>query len=265
MNKVRSRREKGIVLVLTLVLLASISFMASYLYFKNHRIYRASRLLEFQHLSDRFLPEVTQKVLALCNFYQKKYGSVPREISFVYEGGNILKRGRVFAKLSPEAEKCNLNQQDEESLLACLQRAGIAEKKILILRDSILDWVDQDEDPRPFGAEKEFYETYAPQNAPLKDLLEVLLVRGWDPYHFWGPEGLFDKVTVYGKPKKEKITEEAEKTSHNLSLKEGAYYRLLWKWSSLNGQEGFQYLVIFRWGKSPQIVLSVRVPYAGNS
>lgn len=48
--------------------------------------------------------------------------------------------------------------------------------------DSILDWVDPDGTPRPFGAEADYYEglgvPYAPRNGTPQCLEELLLVRG---------------------------------------------------------------------------------------
>ncbi len=48
--------------------------------------------------------------------------------------------------------------------------------------DSILDWVDPDGTPRPFGAEADYYEglgvPYAPRNGVPQCLEELLLVRG---------------------------------------------------------------------------------------
>jgi type II secretory pathway component PulK len=56
--------------------------------------------------------------------------------------------------------------------------------------DAILDWLDEDEDPRPFGAEQEHYSTlptpYAPKNGPIDSVEELLLVRGVTPALLFG-------------------------------------------------------------------------------
>lgn len=48
--------------------------------------------------------------------------------------------------------------------------------------DAILDWLDEDDEARPFGAESEYYLSlnppYAPRNGPLETVEELLLVRG---------------------------------------------------------------------------------------
>ena len=53
------------------------------------------------------------------------------------------------------------------------------------IADAILDWVDDDDEEREFGAEADFYSglapAYAPKNGPLDSLDELLLVRGVTP------------------------------------------------------------------------------------
>ena len=49
------------------------------------------------------------------------------------------------------------------------------------IADAILDWIDEDDEPRPFGAELSYYSTltpsYAPPNRPLESIDQLLLVR----------------------------------------------------------------------------------------
>ena len=56
--------------------------------------------------------------------------------------------------------------------------------------DAILDWLDEDDDPRQYGAEYDYYgglaEPYAPKNGPLESLEELLLVRGVTPELLFG-------------------------------------------------------------------------------
>jgi type II secretory pathway component PulK len=51
--------------------------------------------------------------------------------------------------------------------------------------DSILDWIDEDDEAREFGAEVDYYSTlpmpYAPKNGPLETVEELLLVKGVTP------------------------------------------------------------------------------------
>ena len=56
--------------------------------------------------------------------------------------------------------------------------------------DAILDFIDADDTPREFGAEREYYTSlpipYAPSNGPLQSIEQLLLVRGVTPSLLFG-------------------------------------------------------------------------------
>lgn len=58
--------------------------------------------------------------------------------------------------------------------------------------DAILDWLDSDEEARPYGAEAEYYNalptSYSPANGPLQSVEELLLVRGVTPTLLFGAD-----------------------------------------------------------------------------
>lgn len=58
--------------------------------------------------------------------------------------------------------------------------------------DAILDWLDEDEEPREYGAESEYYAglspSYAPKNGQLETVEELLLVRGVTPQLLFGAD-----------------------------------------------------------------------------
>lgn len=58
--------------------------------------------------------------------------------------------------------------------------------------DAILDWLDEDEEARPYGAEAEYYNalstSYSPANGPLQSVEELLLVRGVTPTLLFGAD-----------------------------------------------------------------------------
>lgn len=60
----------------------------------------------------------------------------------------------------------------------------------LDVADAILDWLDEDDEPRPYGAELEYYSTlptpYAPKNGPIDSVEELLLVKGVTPEMLFG-------------------------------------------------------------------------------
>ncbi|WP_417909925.1 general secretion pathway protein GspK [Candidatus Electronema sp. PJ] len=82
-------------------------------------------------------------------------------------------------------------QQDEEKQQRELwQRflkntAGLEkEEDILSLLDSLVDWIDEDDEERENGAEKTYYSSqsppYAPANRPVLLPEELFLIKGWD-------------------------------------------------------------------------------------
>ena len=60
------------------------------------------------------------------------------------------------------------------------------------IADAILDWLDEDEEARPYGAEAEYYTTlptpYVPKNGPVLSVEELLLVRGVTPTLLFGAD-----------------------------------------------------------------------------
>ena len=58
--------------------------------------------------------------------------------------------------------------------------------------DAILDFIDEDEEARPFGAESDYYATlatpYSAANGPLRSVEELLLVRGVTPNLLFGAD-----------------------------------------------------------------------------
>ncbi|MEW4487720.1 hypothetical protein AB1L42_06535 [Thalassoglobus sp. JC818] len=55
--------------------------------------------------------------------------------------------------------------------------------------DAILDWIDEDDEPREFGAESDSYTLVIPRNGPINSLEELLLVVGVDPFLMYGEDG----------------------------------------------------------------------------
>lgn len=72
--------------------------------------------------------------------------------------------------------------------------------------DSILDWLDGDDNPRENGAELDYYaglaQPYAPKNGPLETVEELLLVRGVTPQMLFGLDhnrnGMVDQHELSG-------------------------------------------------------------------
>jgi len=90
--------------------------------------------------------------------------------------------------------KLNINRltRDQLLLLEPLMTEDVA--------DSILDWIDPDEDTRELGAEVGYYQSlpggYEPRNAPMSSIVELELVAGVDPEDVrgedWNLNGLLE-------------------------------------------------------------------------
>ncbi|MFG0335100.1 MAG: general secretion pathway protein GspK [Maioricimonas sp. JB049] len=104
--------------------------------------------------------------------------------------------------LIDESGKLNLNAipleelDDEQAREMLLYIPNMTEE----IADSILDWIDTDNERRQYGAEDDTYQTmsppYATRNGPLETLDELLLVNGVTPALLYGEDanrnGLLD-------------------------------------------------------------------------
>jgi len=97
--------------------------------------------------------------------------------------------------LEDESTRLNLNTLLHADSLA----DGTARQLLMALpgmteeiADAILDWMDDDDEPREYGCEIEYYSGldpgYAPKNGPLATVEELLLVRGVTPELLFGAD-----------------------------------------------------------------------------
>jgi len=93
---------------------------------------------------------------------------------------NTLTVGEEAASVEPDA----LTPRDRLLLLPGMNEA---------VADAILDWIDEDDSPRTFGAESSYYQTltppYRPSNRPLQHLDELLMIQGVTPELLYGIDG----------------------------------------------------------------------------
>ncbi len=94
------------------------------------------------------------------------------------------------ALFSRQSESGGANPTLEETLRALFVERG-AEVDVT---DAILDWLDPDDDPRPMGAENDYYQSletpYTCKNGPMSSVEELLLVRGMTPELYFGDPAL---------------------------------------------------------------------------
>jgi DNA uptake protein ComE-like DNA-binding protein len=80
----------------------------------------------------------------------------------------------------------NQDDPEDQARQRLMALPGMTEQ----IADAILDWLDEDEEPREFGAEAAYYlelsSPYRPRNGQLTSLDELLLVRGVTPELLYG-------------------------------------------------------------------------------
>ena len=115
---------------------------------------------------------------------------------------------KVFYGAMDEESKININtiaaKADGDAnarnvLMNLFLEADNAEEIV----DSILDWVDEDNNPRAEGAETSYYGTFSDfdyecKNAPLESIEELLLIKGMTLAMYLTVK---DKITVFGEGK----------------------------------------------------------------
>lgn len=115
-------------------------------------------------------------------------------------GGRIMDENSRFNPNGLLDAYGNINLKKREQLERLLSLLGHPADWV----ETLLDWMDADDQPRPGGAEREFYlsqkKPHPAKNGPLDSLEELLLIKGVDPSMFYGgegKEGLKDYLTVH--------------------------------------------------------------------
>ncbi len=99
--------------------------------------------------------------------------------------------------------KVNINMANEAILQQALTLAGVDAGESTPIVNSILDWMDPDDQQRIQGAESDFYQDYWPnhpykaKNGPFDDISELLLIRGITPELFWGTDATNFQVHAF--------------------------------------------------------------------
>ena len=98
--------------------------------------------------------------------------------------------GRISIKITDLDRKFNINLASDVILRQALLVIGVDAGSTPQIVDSILDWIDPDDDKRMNGAESDLYQSlkppYSAKNGPIDDLTELLLVNGVTPAMYWG-------------------------------------------------------------------------------
>jgi len=213
---VRSRR--GMVLVLVLVVVALLT-LACFTFSKLMLVERRASQLSSQRAQARCLAESGMEMAKLFVLYDKTSqdeagGWYDNEARFrgmsVVDDGSGQDVGR-FSIVAPRlvdgiAEGVRFGLEDESTrlnlnaLLLADQATENGGRDLLMalpgmteeVADAILDWIDEDDEIREFGAEVDYYSAlqppYEPKNGPLESVEELLLVRDITPWLLFGAD-----------------------------------------------------------------------------
>ena len=118
--------------------------------------------------------------------------------------GFPIGEGTVSIELKELEEKININTADAQLIQQVLIAQGADPNAVSSVPDCILDWLDQDDNTRPAGAESDYYlgltPSYYAKNAPMDSTEELLLVKGvtHDMYYGTPPEKRPDHELGFG-------------------------------------------------------------------
>jgi len=106
---------------------------------------------------------------------------------------NQLGEGTYSVKITDLERKFNINMADSFVLeQALVNLVGVDSSLYPTIKDSILDWMDKNDDPGLSGAESDYYMSldppYMAKNGPMADISELLLIKGIsdNPEIYWG-------------------------------------------------------------------------------
>lgn len=91
---------------------------------------------------------------------------------------------RLQVRVEDERGKVPLNLLDEQTAARLMETAGLGSgERARIAADALLDWTDDDEEPRRAGAENNYYRDRGirPRNGSLQSVDELVQIRGFDP------------------------------------------------------------------------------------
>jgi general secretion pathway protein K len=86
-------------------------------------------------------------------------------------------------RVEDERSKIPVNFMDSQSARLMFELAGVQGEALDVVTESLLDWIDEDDEPRPNGAESQYYarKFLLPSNGKMQSLDELMLVRGMSP------------------------------------------------------------------------------------
>lgn len=187
-------KQRGVALILVLWVLSILMLMAG----SFTKTMRRESAGVMTHKANAEANAQTQAGIALAQAMMLQEDETKRwrvdGSIYEIETENATMRIRIFS----ETGKIDINSATSTLLHQVLLHAPLETQAQIELENAILDWRDDDEITRPFGAEKTEYKAeklnYAPRNKPFRSLEELQMVRGLNADVFAWMQPIF---TVY--------------------------------------------------------------------
>jgi general secretion pathway protein K len=136
----------------------------------------------------------SEAVDGLLTFYSQAPGAQSVALPRLPRARVRLGPGEFSYRITDEQARMSVNTVNPQPLDKLLQCLGIDKNKRDQIVDSILDWIDPNEEHRLNGAESDDYyltlpTPYRARNGPLESINELLQIKGVTPALFTGVDG----------------------------------------------------------------------------
>ena len=194
--------RRGAILVATLGLIILMTFLViEFLTLSTAEVKRLSLRADQDELRTYAYSslDVTRAVLAELNEIDKKLRAPAQgwgdPLAYA-EGITFPEDIKSVVIVEDETGKIPLSIDTNPKLLnAFFEKLGFDSSQANTLTDSLLDWIDPDDNARINGAESSYYDRksppYKPTGQPITDFSELLYIQGFDEY-FFDEEGKTD-------------------------------------------------------------------------
>lgn len=130
-------------------------------------------------------------------------GASNSALSAISLQNNQLGAGTFSVTITDLERKFNINTADQSVLQQAMTIMGVDASLTPTIADSILDWIDKDDDPHLSGAESDYYMSlnppYVSKSGPIDDISELLLMKGIfeNPEIYWGSQSTNHPISAF--------------------------------------------------------------------
>jgi type II secretory pathway component PulK len=203
----RNSRRSGIALVMVMLVVMILTVVAGAFAYRMRVEMRLARHVN----NDADLEWIARSAVERVKFLIGQKERIPLEANYeannqIWAGGtgatnSVLSEfavqpveingGSYTYKVFDNESKFNINLADETVLRQALILMGVDAGEFPTIVDSILDWIDTDNNTHIAGAETDYYMSlptpYVAKNGLIDDIFELELIKGITPAMFWGP------------------------------------------------------------------------------